>query len=35
MIQRSIRAHQKVVNKAVVIAVTDTLVKSYPEQEPG
>ena len=35
MIQISIRGHQKVVNKAVVIAVTDTLVKRYPEQEPG
>ena len=35
MIQRSTRAHRGVVNKAVVIAVADTLVKRYLERELG
>ena len=35
MIQRFTRAHRGVVNAAVVIAVADTLVKRYPEQDLG
>ena len=35
MIQRSTRAHRGVVNKAVVIAVAETLVKRYLERELG
>ena len=35
MIQRTTRAHRGVVNKAVVIAVADTLVKRHPERELG
>ena len=35
MIQRSTGAHRGVINKAVVIAVAETLVKRYLERELG